>query len=48
MAMTANAFEENRQDYLAAEMNDHLGKPADHDALYATLLRWPEITIPNA
>jgi len=48
LAMTANAFEENRQDCLAAGMNDHLGKPVDPDALYATLLRWLEITTPSA
>ncbi|MDP1525184.1 MAG: ATP-binding protein [Rhodocyclaceae bacterium] len=40
LAMTANAFEEDRQACLAAGMNDHLPKPIDPPHLYETLLRW--------
>jgi CheY-like chemotaxis protein len=40
IAMTANAFSEDRQSCLAAGMDDHVAKPVHADALYATLLRW--------
>ena len=40
LAMTANAFEENRRECLAAGMNDHLGKPVDPERLYQLILRW--------
>jgi signal transduction histidine kinase/CheY-like chemotaxis protein len=40
VAVTANAFEEDRQRYLAAGMDDYLAKPFDARALSAVLKRW--------
>ena len=46
IAMTANAFDEDRAQCLAAGMNDHVPKPVNPDHLFNTLLKWlPE---PNA
>lgn len=43
IAMTAHAFESDRQRSLDAGMNDHLNKPINPEILYATLTHWLKV-----
>ncbi len=40
LAMTPRAFEQDREHWVNAGMNDHISKPVDPDKLYVILLQW--------
>ena len=50
IAMTANAFAEDKARCFDAGMDDFIGKPIDPESFFATLLKWFEEsaeTLPN-
>ena len=48
LAMTANAFGDDRRACLAAGMDDHIAKPVDPELLYGMLSRWLPARVDDA
>jgi signal transduction histidine kinase/ActR/RegA family two-component response regulator len=44
IALTANAFDEDRQLCLDAGMNDHIAKPFNPELLFSSILKWLDIS----
>jgi signal transduction histidine kinase len=40
LALTANAFDQDRRECIEAGMDDHLGKPVNPEVLFESLLKW--------
>jgi two-component system sensor histidine kinase/response regulator len=47
IAMTADVTETDREKALAAGMNDHIAKPLDIEAMFATMERWIKLRSPS-